>query len=318
MLRTSGGRLFLFSAALLFALQLATPAGAQSAGGIRGKVTDGQSKPVEGAKILIEFKDANRRFETKTNKDGEFVQIGLASGGYAVTADKEGLGSQRFDVGVRQGPAVIVNFQLIPGSSSTAMSAASLKVLKTTFEAGVKATAAGNYDEAITRFQEAAAAAPPCPDCYYNIGHAYGFKKDYEKAEAAYKKAIELRPDYGEAYQGLATIYNAQKKFDQAVAATAEAAKYTTAAAAGGSSDSAFNQGLILWNAGKTAEAKKQFEEVVKANPNDAEAHYWLGMANLNEGKLPEAAAELDAYLKLAPAGQYAVQATGILSQIKK
>jgi outer membrane protein assembly factor BamD (BamD/ComL family) len=41
-------------------------------------------------------------------------------------------------------------------------------------------------------------------------------------------------------------------------------------------------------------------------------------MANLNEGKMPDAATHFDEYLKLAPSGQYAEQAKGILSQIKK
>jgi hypothetical protein len=41
-------------------------------------------------------------------------------------------------------------------------------------------------------------------------------------------------------------------------------------------------------------------------------------MANLNEGKMPEAATSFEAYLKLDAAGKYAEQAKGILSQIKK
>ena len=51
-----------------------------------------------------------------------------------------------------------------------------------------------------------------------------------------------------------------------------------------------FNQGVILWNAGKIPEAKEQFEQAVKLDPNMADAHYWLGMALVNAGKMPEAA----------------------------
>jgi TolA-binding protein len=79
-----------------------------------------------------------------------------------------------------------------------------------------------------------------------------------------------------------------------------------------------FNQGVIFWNAGKIPDAKKQFEAALKAKPDMADAHYWIGMANLNEGKLPDAATHFDEYLKLAPTGQYAEQAKGVLSQIKK
>ena len=40
-------------------------------------------------------------------------------------------------------------------------------------------------------------------------------------------------------------------------------------------------------------------------------------MALLNEGKMPEAAASFEEYLKLAPTGQFAAQAKAMLAQIK-
>ena len=49
-----------------------------------------------------------------------------------------------------------------------------------------------------------------------------------------------------------------------------------------------------------------------------ADAHYWLGMANLNMGQIPAAIKPFEEYLKLAPTGQYAETATAILKQIKK
>ena len=47
------------------------------------------------------------------------------------------------------------------------------------------------------------------------------------------------------------------------------------------------------------------------------EAHYWLGMANLNEGKVPDAAAELKIYLEREPDGRFATEAGGILGSIQ-
>jgi Flp pilus assembly protein TadD len=90
------------------------------------------------------------------------------------------------------------------------------------------------------------------------------------------------------------------------------------AAAGGGNADAMFNQGVILWNAGKIPEAKKQFEGAVAANPNHAESHYQLGMALVNEGNLAGAATEFETYLKLAPTGPNAATAKGILGSIKK
>ncbi len=48
-----------------------------------------------------------------------------------------------------------------------------------------------------------------------------------------------------------------------------------------------------------------------------AEAHFRLGMANLNLGQLPDAAKAFEEYLKIAPAGENAEMAKAILKQIK-
>ena len=162
---------------------------------------------------------------------------------------------------------------------------------------------------------------PTCSDCYYNLGLAYTHKQQWPEAEAALKKSIELKPTNPDPYNGLANIYNAQRKFEEAAAASSKAAELAGSAPgalAGGNPDALFNQGVILWNAGKIADAKKQFEATIAAKPDHAEAHYQLGMALINENNLPAAATEFETYLKLAPSGPNAATAKGILSTIKK
>jgi tetratricopeptide (TPR) repeat protein len=164
--------------------------------------------------------------------------------------------------------------------------------------------------------------APTCFDCYNNIGYSYAQLKDWDKAETSYKKSIEMHPDNVTAYNGLATVYNAQRKFDLATEASAKATalagSLSAAGGAAGSADAQFNQGVILWNAGKIPEAKKAFEAAVQANPNLAEAHYQLGMALVNEGNLAGAATEFETYIKLAPEGPNAATAKSLLAQLKK
>src|SRR5207245_1375793 len=133
----------------VFALGLALPIAAQTTGMVKGLVKDDKGQPVEGARITIEFTEGvNRKQETKTNKKGEFVQIGLQSGSYKITAEKEGIGSQSFDARVRIGQAAEVNFVLSKGSGPTKEDLAKNAELKKTFEEGVVASKAGNLDEA--------------------------------------------------------------------------------------------------------------------------------------------------------------------------
>jgi len=227
MVRRLNGRLpWLVACAAVLTLALGSPALAQSTGMVRGIVKDAAGKPVEGAKISIDAEASNRHFDTKSDKKGEFLQIGLAPGAYKVSAEKDKIASPAVPVSVRIAAGNPITLVLGGGAPGVdpAMAAKSA-ALKKTFEEGVTASRAGNHDAAITAFQAAAEVNPNCYDCYYNIAFSESQKKEYEKAEAAYKKAIELKADYAEAYSGLANVYNAQRKFDLAATASSSRAR---------------------------------------------------------------------------------------------
>ena len=68
---SSGRRLIVIATLALAVILFAAPTYAQT-GMVKGKVLDGAQKPLDKAKILIEFKDGvNRKYEIKTNKKGE-------------------------------------------------------------------------------------------------------------------------------------------------------------------------------------------------------------------------------------------------------
>jgi tetratricopeptide (TPR) repeat protein len=303
------------AAAVLCAVSVA-PALAQSV--VRGKVTDAKGQPVPDATILFEATDANRKTTTKTDKNGDFLQVGLASGGYSVTASKDKIGTQTLKLNVRQGPNNPLNFSLSTSSGLSSADKAEAVAVQATAGAAIEAMRAGRHDEAIAKFNEVIAKVPNCVDCYYNIGVAHAAKQQYTEAEAAFKKAIELKPDSADAYTGLANIYNSQKKFDLAAEASANASKYSGAGGAGGGgAEASYNQGVIFFNAGKFAEARTQFEAATKADPNMGMAQYQLGMTSLNLGQIPEAVAALEAYLKVDPNGPKAAEVKAALPALQ-
>ena len=281
---------------------------------IKGKVIGADKEPMVGVAITIEFMGGvNRKLTTKTDKRGEFIQLLTEGGQYRVTATDEKIGSANGVTVVRLGRVSDMVIVLVP--TTAANDAGKAAELKKAFDEGVAASRGGRHDEAIEKFRAAIAMAPSCFDCHFNIGVAYMAKKDEKAAEAAWKQALEVKADYPEALNALSTLYNNQKRFDEASAMSAKAA-----AAAGGSAnaDATFNQGIILWNQGKIAEAKAKFEETIKLNASHPDAHFQLGMALLNEGKLPDAVGAFETYLKLAPEGQFAAQAKGMIAQLKK
>jgi tetratricopeptide (TPR) repeat protein len=62
-----------------------------------------------------------------------------------------------------------------------------------------------------------------------------------------------------------------------------------------------FHHGIALQNQGKPEEAKAEFHEALRINPNLSEAHGGLGYTLLDEGRLDEAMAEFQEAIRMNP-----------------
>jgi len=321
--RISGRPIWLSVFMIVAALVVATPAVAQSTGIIKGTVTDDKNQPVPDAKVTLTMVGGSgRKFETKADKKGEFLQIGPGTGSYEVVAEKDKLASNTVTVSVRAATTQTTKLTLGVASAAAAKEAADKNAaLKKVFEEGVALSSAGKHQEAIEKFNAGIAASPTCYDCYNNVGYSYSQLKEWDKAEAAYKKSIELKSTDATAYNGLATVYNAQRKFDLAAEMSKKGSEFGGGAAAGGggNADALYNQAVILFNQGKPTDAKPLLEQAVAANPNMADAHYLLGMTLVGIDPT-KAVPEFEAYLKLAPSGpaDKAKMANDIIAAFKK
>ena len=319
--RIPGSRWITLVAVVLAPAVFAEPTTAQPAGAVRGQVVDLQGRAVDGAMVVFDFRGAGaERVEATTNSDGEFSRRDLSDGHYTVTAQKANVGTQSFRLRVRPGQTVEVNFLLQPGAGPAPWrdDLPSREALTEVFAEGVAANRAGDFEQAIAKFEEVLRSMPACMDCHYNIGIASTRMEDYAAAEVAFRKVLDIRPDFAPGYYALAELYNRQERFDEATTARSEANRIALEALAAGRerTQNILNQGIIFWNAGNVADAKRRFEEAAKLGPTHAEVHYWLGMANQTEGNQAEAARSLRRYLDLAPDGQYADSAADTLKQI--
>ncbi len=162
-----------------------------------------------------------------------------------------------------------------------------------------------------------------CARCFVRIGEAYVKLKNEAEAEKAFLKAIEINPDIPEPYTNLATLYNSQKKMEDAAKMSAKANELMASAPGGGDPIALYNQGVIFYNSGKMAEAKEAFAKAVKADPKNANAQFYLGLTTFSVasagggGAIADAKAPLQAYLNLAPTGEHAEAAKGLLAAIK-
>jgi hypothetical protein len=165
-------RTHLFRGILALAVFLAVSAPALAQSVVRGKVNDAQGKPVPDATVVFEAVDANRKTQTKTDKGGEFLQVGLQSGAYKVTASKDNVGAQTLNLTVRQGPNNALNFALSPAGAGGVADKADAAAEQANAAAAVEAIKAGKHEVSIAKFNEVIAKIPNCSDCYYNLGVA--------------------------------------------------------------------------------------------------------------------------------------------------
>lgn len=310
-------RFALVGALFLVVACLGAEAQAQT-GTARGKVVDDKGQPMTDIKVEVEFQGGvTRKFETKTNKKGEYTQVGLAPGVYRFTATKDGYVGAYAEQKISLGEATEVpELKLVPKAAAAAAAGGGGPTADEIKEAYKKATdllRAGKWEEAETALKAIQAQNPDIPEVYNNLGYVYSQKKDVAAAQAAYEKAIELRPSYGDAYQGLAQLYQEQGQTDKAMGVM-------TKAAAANAEDPGvqLNLGIFYFNAQKYDEAEAAFKKVATLDASHIEVQYYLGILSVNQGKTDEAIAYLEKYLSLSPKNtQNVTNAQQLLTALK-
>jgi Tfp pilus assembly protein PilF len=348
--------LFLFACSVL----------AQTTYTILGRVTDEDGKPLEGAVIRIERKDIKWNSTLKTNKRGEYTHAGVPVGGtYKVTCAVGGKDVDfRDNIKPRLGEQNTVNFDLsemkklrdaqqlaAQTGSLTAEQARNLtaeqrdqiqaslksrekeiaanKALNDSFNQGVEAFNAGQFQPAVDAFTKATELDPKQDAAWGRLaeaelslgGQKAGAEQEaaFTKAIEAYQKAMELKPaesaymnNYGTALIKMKKLPEAQAAFEKAATMDPpNAYKYF------------YNLGAVLMNTGQSDAASAAFKKAIDANPKYAIAQYQYGLTLLGkaqigaDGKItpPSGTKEaFQAYLDLEPNGPNAQAAKDMLA----
>jgi tetratricopeptide (TPR) repeat protein len=280
--------------AVVAGLLLPGSASAQT-GAARGKVVDDQGQPVEGAKVELDYKGGvTRKFETKTNKKGEFTQVGLQSGMYEITITKEGFAPGQTGARIALGDPTYIPEVKLRKPAAGGGAGGGGDQLRAAFKNAIDLAQAGKLDEAEAAYKELLTKAPSIPEIHYNLGFLYSQKKDWASAEAAFLKALEVKPDYGDATVALARVYQDSGQGQKAI-------ELMSKGAAGSDPKAQFNLGIMLMNQNKDEEALAAFQKAVELDPTNAEALFYIGTRSLQLGRLPEAVAALEKYVGMNP-----------------
>ena len=163
----------------------------------------------------------------------------------------------------------------------------------------VLAAAPGRLDDAIAHFQEAARLQPDFAEARNNLGNALlATPGRMDDAIAQYRLAVRIRPDLEEAHRNLGNaLLRDPGRQEEAVAQFGEALRLKPDDA-----EAHNNMGLALNSLGRTTEAIAQYEEALRLMPGFPEIRINIALALLrNPGREAEAAAQLEAYLRVRP-----------------
>jgi predicted Zn-dependent protease len=291
---------------------LAAVASAQTRGDARlnGKVVDEQKQPLQDVVVKATLTGQPQPLQAKTNKKGEWTINGMASGEWTLEFNKDGFEGQRGTVKVDEsGNSPAINVTL---AKATPKIDPNVEIS----EAANKAQGlmqAGNYAEARKLFEDLLAKYPTVFQLNAYIAQAYAGEKNYDKAVEHLRIATEKDPtnvemklllgdilmEKGDTAEGLSILQN--------VDITQVKNPYPL-----------INACITLINGGKADEAITMLNKIAQQFPNQADVYYYRGRANITAKKMPEAKADLEKFVSMAPPDSPQVaDAKKILEQLK-
>ena len=300
--------------ALLAALAIATSAFAQSRGNLRiaGRVLDEAGQPIADVQVRAAKKGEAQPevFTATTNKKGEYSLNGLAPGDWILEAMKEGVGVQEASATLREDVrTTTLDFTIakpVPKvDPSVEIQAADKQALDL--------ARAGKIPEARKVYEDLLQKHPAVYGLHERLATMYATEGNTAKAMEHIKIALEKEPEnatykalYGELLIDMGDIAGAQKVLE-----TVDLTKIQEPRAF-------INLAINHINAGKHGEAIDLLTRLITQFPNEKTLLYYRGRAYVVATKLPEAKADLAAFLAAAPTAPQAADAKKLLEQLNK
>jgi tetratricopeptide (TPR) repeat protein len=181
------------------------------------------------------------------------------------------------------------------------------EAVRTAFDAGRAALAAGDFAGAIEQFSTAAESDDQHV-ILANLAQAYSGAGQHAEAADAYRRALVQDPENGVYQQNMGIALGNSGDVDGAVEAISRAAELDPLSAG----SAYYNLGIIFINRAQMDQAVNAFRQSIAAAADHAPAYYQLGLALV--GTAPAEAVEpLEKFLDLAPDDPNAATAQGLL-----
>jgi predicted Zn-dependent protease len=296
--------------ALIAAAMLASSAMAQGRGNARlsGKVVDEQGQPLENALVTAQMTGQTDSLSGKTDKKGEWTIKGASNGEWKVEVSKQGLATVTETLEVKGDKAPPLNVTLKKADADP-MAEVNAKVKE-----AANLAQAGNIPGARKIYEDLLAKYPQIYQLEGFIARTYAAENNIPAALQHLKVNLDKEPNNVEL-----KLFHAELLMESGDKVGAKAILDTVDMKEVKDPYTFINQAINLINDKKGPEAVELLTKLMAQFPDTPELYYYRGRAYVASDKLPEAKADLEKFVKMAPpSAKEVADANKILEQIKK
>jgi predicted Zn-dependent protease len=295
---------------LVFALVAGTAAAQRGDGRLFGKVVDAQGQPLQDVQVKAVLTGQPQPLQAKTNKKGEWTIIGLAPGQWTLEFSKEGYDPQKGPIDVddsgRSAPINVTLAKTVPKVDPNAE-------IQEQAQKGNALMQQEKFADARKIFEDLLLKYPSVYQLHAYIAQSYAGEKSYDKAIEHLKVAVEKEPNNADMklLMGDLMMEKGDKEAGMAVMQSIDITQVKNPLPL-------INVAINLINTNKSDDAIAMLSKIAQQFPNQVETYYYRGRAYVAAKKIPEAKADLEKYVSMAPpdAPQLA-DAKKILEQLK-
>jgi tetratricopeptide (TPR) repeat protein len=274
-------------------------------GRVFGVVTDENEQPVAGLTITVT--DPERvivKVVAETDENGEYtLTLPDATHTYTYTLTKAGYETFETSFKVPAGSTRAMNFTVVEGSV----------MAPEIFNEGNVAARESNYELAAGKYREALALDPSLVSAHSALATVLLLNKELEAAGQAAMDGLSVDP----ANHRLLTVrYESLKAMGDKEGAAAALEALQAADPERAASDLVKRAGK-LFEAGQIGEARDLLTKALEADPEQAKAHYLMGLCLLNGGDSAGAKDHLAKFVEMAPDDPDVASAEGMLEYLQ-
>jgi len=170
----------------------------------------------------------------------------------------------------------------------------------------------GRLMQAIPFMEKERDGSPDSEAVLKTLGQLYSDTKQHDKAVEIFSKLVDQAPDNIEYYGFLADAYKQQGDTAK------ELETYQRMGAQDPSGMAFYNLGNIMFNKSEIATAADAYKKAIEMAPDNAMAHYQLGLTYVNLAKFKDAVVELETFIKLKPQDSKVGEAKTLITDLKK